>query len=487
MTVRLVHGSVKQFLRESDRPDDMRFTMDAAQKMMADIIVTYLNYDVFDTQISTTVIPKIQAGSVPSTIIRSGFEFSRRTRYLAVKLLKSRTNPNFDMSKTLAEAGVFPQHDSKPRFHFFEYARSNCQFHVACTSEKWSRQKHLLLRLLNRSILDLDVTSEDSNNLFLWAAKMGHDEIVKVLLDSGRVDPNSTDSLGHTPLHQAVLGGNESVIKQLLASENVNSNLRDNQEWTPLNLAIRYQPDTITRVLVASSKVKLAEMDEIGAYLPLLNRIISDQTGKRKLQLVQEFQEVVGTILMLQSPLSIISLSRLTHLDETLISLRLDSLHSVIHIPDDRTMPVQPFHLSFRDFLLDPETRQKTLLWVDEKETHQRLASRCLSVCNSLRRNICELSNEGTQRVEIDHQTVGHCLSPELQYSCRFWAQHLIQSKDPASIMHDAFLFLQKHFLHWMEAMSLLGLEAEVVGIINQLQSAAHVGLYENMIVNANF
>ncbi|KAJ6058363.1 uncharacterized protein N7446_007946 [Penicillium canescens] len=37
--------------------------------------------------------------------------------------------------------------------------------------------------------------------------------------------------------------------------------------------------------------------------------------------------------------------------------------------------------------------------------------------------------------------------------------------------MDNASLFLQKHFLHWVEAMSILGLVSEVVGIINLLQT----------------
>lgn len=64
------------------------------------------------------------------------------------------------------------------------------------------------------------------------------------------------------------------------------------------------------------------------------------------------------------------------HLSERLIDLRLKSLHSVLRVPDDETMPAKPFHLSFRDFLL----HEKTEFWVDEREMHQKLTSRCLSV-----------------------------------------------------------------------------------------------------------
>jgi hypothetical protein len=42
-------------------------------------------------------------------------------------------------------------------------------------------------------------------------------------------------------------------------------------------------------------------------------------------------------------------------------------------------------------------------------------------------------------------------------------------------MMHGVFLFLQRHFLHWVEAMNLPGLVSEVVGIINLLQTVVPV------------
>jgi hypothetical protein len=234
--------------------------------------------------------------------------------------------------------------------------------------------------------------------------------------------------------------------------------------WDPL--------DSLTEVL--AHRDKISNLDR--TYLPVLHRLLSGQNEKQKTQLLEEFQQVVGSISILESPLSVISFSRLMGLSERLVRLRLNPLHSVLRVPDDETLPVRLFHLSFRDFLLDPETREKTPFWVDEKWMHYKLTERCLHVCQSLRKNICGLPDDGTRRVDIDILTINHCLSPELQYSCRFWAQHLVRCKDQNSVIYDAFLFLQKHFLHWMEAMSILGLSSEISGIINLLQSAIHVG-----------
>ncbi|KAJ5967555.1 hypothetical protein N7501_003803 [Penicillium viridicatum] len=56
-------------------------------------------------------------------------------------------------------------------------------------------------------------------------------------------------------------------------------------------------------------------------------------------------------------------------------------------------------------------------IWVNEKDMHYRLTTRCLLVCEDLRKNICGLPSDGTRCAEIDQQTIDHCLPPELQYS----------------------------------------------------------------------
>ena len=214
-------------------------------------------------------------------------------------------------------------------------------------------------------------------------------------------------------------------------------------------------------------------------YLPILNRILAGQTERQKRQLIEEFQQVVGSIVILESPLSITSLSNLLGLPKRLIQLRLKLLHSVLQIPPegDEDSSVRVFHLSFKDFLLDPETRDKTPLSIDKKEACYNLTIRCLVVCqNQLRKNICELPGEGTHRADIDQSTIDRHVPLELQYACRYWVCHLLQCDlQSDGIIDRSFSFLQKHFLHWVEALSLLGLVSEVVVMLDLLRSGTSV------------
>ncbi|KAJ5631509.1 uncharacterized protein N7484_011609 [Penicillium longicatenatum] len=88
-------------------------------------------------------------------------------------------------------------------------------------------------------------------------------------------------------------------------------------------------------------------------YFPVLNRLLERQTKRKERILVHEFQEIVGTIVLLESPLSVISLSQFIGLPNEHIDRRLDLLHSVLNIPEDPTQPEREEYSSILDFLYD--------------------------------------------------------------------------------------------------------------------------------------
>ncbi|KAI9782330.1 MAG: hypothetical protein M1839_005203, partial [Geoglossum umbratile] len=230
-----------------------------------------------------------------------------------------------------------------------------------------------------------------------------------------------------------------------------------------LEVLLQYQPATY-----------VSQLDR--TYLPILSQLFDDEDEDEanKQRRTSEFRDIVGSIVALESPLSISSLAHLFQISKEDIGCRLDSLHSVLSIPNSEDLPVRLLHLSFRDFLVDPQKEGKSPFWVDERETHKRLASKCLELLSSpegLRQNKCELLNPGTLRTEIDERTIAICLPPELQYACRYWAHHLEQSKGRIYDGNSVHLFLQKYLLHWLEAMSLIGEAYKCIYIIKRLQA----------------
>ncbi|KAL4968200.1 WD40-repeat-containing domain protein [Aspergillus stella-maris] len=207
-------------------------------------------------------------------------------------------------------------------------------------------------------------------------------------------------------------------------------------------------------------------------YLPVLNRLPVTQNNKKAKQLTDEYRRLLGTIIVLQAPLSAGTLSKLTGVPRTSLHQRLNSLHSVLSVPEDEKEPVRLFHLSFRDFLVDEDTRGKTPLWIDEAEANRHLATHCFDVMrHGLRKNICQLPSYGTSRTEIDQKTIKDYLTPELQYSCRYWATHYTQCGIFGGDSIEVFGFLKEHLLHWIEAMSILGAASAALQITADVQS----------------
>jgi hypothetical protein len=240
---------------------------------------------------------------------------------------------------------------------------------------------------------------------------------------------------------------------------------------------LRWDPENrLATILTNQTSSHLSKLDQ--TYIPILNQLLTDQDERESEELKREFREIVGAIIILASPLSIISLARLLDRPERVISCRLDSFHSVLSIPSTLDVPVRLLHLSFRDFLLDPN-KSRSPFWVNEVETHQRLAARCLAVMRrGLGKNICHLPSYGTARSEIDDQAINDHLPMEIQYACRYWMYHLQQGKFEIRDHDSIHSFLREHLLHWLEAMSILGMISESINSVDALHSLVQVSCY---------
>ncbi|KAH8807278.1 putative wd40 protein [Xylogone sp. PMI_703] len=226
-----------------------------------------------------------------------------------------------------------------------------------------------------------------------------------------------------------------------------------------------WNPQKRLEAILADQSAYISKMSV--TYLSVLKQLLIRQDEWESHQLIQEFKKIVGVIIVLATPLSVNALSQLLNIEAAHISTRLDHLHSVLNVPRTSYMPVRLLHLSFRDFLLDTktkETRESERFWIDERAVHQYLTNQCLELmCHSLRKNICNLPGDGTERSNIDVNSINYHLPPELQYACRYWTQHLMQSQDPVTELIRAFPFLEVHFLHWVETMSILGIVSEAI------------------------
>ncbi|KAL4963849.1 uncharacterized protein BDV14DRAFT_175632 [Aspergillus stella-maris] len=233
--------------------------------------------------------------------------------------------------------------------------------------------------------------------------------------------------------------------------------------------------DRLLTLLKDPAATSGSQMDK--TYLPVLKQLFSNADNRKKKLLEQEFQDIVGVIILLATPLSVNALAQLTNKSPRNISNHLNGFYSVLSATKNLDSPVRLLHLSFQDYLL---TTEEGSFRVSSEKTHQKIALHCLGVMKNdkhgLKRNICDFPSYGTQHVDIDRQTVDQHLSAALQYSCRYWIYHLQQSEGHVS-EPEVFPFLEKHFLHWLEALSLMDVISEAVGMIDMLQRALSVSL----------
>ncbi|OAL50438.1 hypothetical protein IQ07DRAFT_587101 [Pyrenochaeta sp. DS3sAY3a] len=161
LTVRFLHPSVELFFLDDDDSEckdyslyglswDVSISLKRAHKTMADITVTYLSYGIFGTELSTNRAPEIKVGKAPAMIIQSTVQSSSSAQNLALKLLKLRKQPNFDIGKVLARELRAGDGEQAQIYHFRQYAKQWYLHHVSKLLSYTSTIETLLPPLIQR-------------------------------------------------------------------------------------------------------------------------------------------------------------------------------------------------------------------------------------------------------------------------------------------------------------------------------------------------
>jgi hypothetical protein len=213
----------------------------------------------------------------------------------------------------------------------------------------------------------------------------------------------------------------------------------------------------------------------------------SDYTDEERKELYGLLRHILGSIVVLFSPLSADSLARLLNIAKEDINQSLEDLHAILDIPKDQTHLLRLHHPSFRDFLLNRDRCGNVHFWVDDKQVHRTLAESCIQLMSaSLKQDICGLDAPGALVADIESSRVERSLPPELQYACLYWIQHLQKSDAQFYDNGQVHLFLQVHLLHWLEALGWIGKSSEGILAILSLEALIPVSLLYNILESLN-
>lgn len=113
------------------------------------------------------------------------------------------------------------------------------------------------------SLLEEDSRTLDSsgNNQLMLAAREGDTELVRKILEKGRVGINAKNHDGQTALHLAARFGHANVVRLLLNTDGVDVNAYDNSGDTPLHFAARNGHIDMVRLLLETASIDVNACD----------------------------------------------------------------------------------------------------------------------------------------------------------------------------------------------------------------------------------
>ena len=231
----------------------------------------------------------------------------------------------------------------------------------------------------------------------------------------------------------------------------------DNQNSNPrrrLDLLLR-SPEDSTRE--GKANVKGTTLDAL--YMSILQQAFGNDDPEDD----PRVRSVLATVILAANPLSPSTIATLLGFDTDDVFPLLSSVHSLLILQDDVNHPVQPFHKSFPDFIIDPNRCTSQRFYISPPDHHLHLLIGFLGLMNqTLEKNMCGLP-DAVANSDVDDlkERTEKYINPALKYACMSWHTHLIDADTmPAHAPTIAPIlrqFLEKKFLFWLEVLSVLG------------------------------
>ncbi|KIN92861.1 hypothetical protein M404DRAFT_655279, partial [Pisolithus tinctorius Marx 270] len=236
-------------------------------------------------------------------------------------------------------------------------------------------------------------------------------------------------------------------------------------EWARLACEFVSLGRTVKNGLVKERIDNIMLLRSGGQLDALYRAILKDAIPNDRIALTR-FRSVMQQIVSTVEPLSIDALSKMrSHFpaneDRYDVVAILESMAPLMSGITNRSSPVQPFHASFYDFLMD---RSRSGVYFIDTSDAKDLAFATLQIlCSDLQFNICRLESSYLANAEVSdlQKRIDENIPHHLSYCSRFWAQHLQKTAFDLelALLVNSIVGSEK-ILFWLEIISLL----EVVG-----------------------
>lgn len=191
----------------------------------------------------------------------------------------------------------------------------------------------------------------------------------------------------------------------------------------------------------------------------LYKQVLTSAFPDVKKSLKARLKMILGSIVLLQDPLSSTSLECLLKLQPNTVLQTLGHLHSTILVPENDIQPIRLLHPSFVDFLTDPKRCDIASFAVNSVQQHTLLAHACLDTMKMLKKDICQIKNASILNNEVGDLSskMAKYIPSHLLYACRHWAIHFTHSLVSDSLLDLTKEVCMKYLLYWIEVCSHIG------------------------------
>nr|XP_036587170.1 ankyrin repeat-containing protein [Colletotrichum truncatum]KAF6797901.1 ankyrin repeat-containing protein [Colletotrichum truncatum] len=144
----------------------------------------------------------------------------------------------------------------------YERDRPSCGGNLAHIAARYRLFR--LLSFIDQNVKEISLDSKDTDyerTPLSWAAGSGHDDIVKMLLDTGKVEVDSMDNSNRSALSWAAGNGHEAIVQMLLDTNKAEVDSRDYSKRSPLSRAAGGGHEAIVKILLDTNKVEVDSRD----------------------------------------------------------------------------------------------------------------------------------------------------------------------------------------------------------------------------------
>jgi len=210
--------------------------------------------------------------------------------------------------------------------------------------------------------------------------------------------------------------------------------------------------------------LKATLQDSAGTGLEALYVLYSSILNARIVHCHAEFQRVIGVLLATAPyrPLCEEAVADLAGVKPNIVKMWVDALSSLLYRDEGANGGIRVRHLSISDFFVSNDC--PCVYQVSLRDSNVHLGVVCLkTMIDQLRFNICKLEDSRLANIDVKDlpSRIKENISEALQYSSRFWANHLCYTPDngdPRVLGNLKEFFEGLHPLFWIEVLSVMGM-----------------------------